>query len=110
MINKNNLPKVVFHSLRHSSTTYKLKLNHGDIKATQGDTGHAQANMVTEVYGHILDEDRKINAQKFDDTFYTMQGNGVDRKRKKELNIDSLVDALKNEPELLNQLLSARKQ
>lgn len=24
------LPKVVFHSLRHSSTTYKLKLNHGD--------------------------------------------------------------------------------
>ena len=29
-----NLPDVVFHSLRHSSTTYKLKLNHGDIKAT----------------------------------------------------------------------------
>ena len=26
-----NLPNVVFHSLRHSSTTYKLKLNHGDI-------------------------------------------------------------------------------
>lgn len=26
------LPKVVFHSLRHSSTTYKLKLNHGDLK------------------------------------------------------------------------------
>lgn len=39
---KVNLPKVVFHSLRHSSTTYKLKLNHGDLKATQGDTGHAQ--------------------------------------------------------------------
>ena len=36
------LPKVVFHSLRHSSTTYKLKLNHGDLKATQGDTGHAE--------------------------------------------------------------------
>ena len=29
------LPNVVFHSLRHSSTTYKLKLNHGDLKATQ---------------------------------------------------------------------------
>lgn len=36
-----NLPNVVFHSLRHSSTTYKLKLNHGDLKATQGDTGHS---------------------------------------------------------------------
>ena len=64
------LPNVVFHSLRHSSTTYKLKLNHGDIKATQGDTGHAQASMVTELYSHILDEDRKINAQKFEAAFY----------------------------------------
>ena len=44
------LPDVVFHSLRHSSTTYKLKLNHGDIKATQGDTRHSQADMVTKVY------------------------------------------------------------
>ena len=35
------LPKVVFHSLRRSSTTYKLKLNNGDLKAAQGDTGHA---------------------------------------------------------------------
>lgn len=61
---------MVFHSLRHSSTTYKLKLNHGDIKATQGDTGHAQAQMVTEVYAHILDEERKINAQKFEIAFY----------------------------------------
>lgn len=30
---KAGLPNVVFHSLRHSSTTYKLKLNHGDLKA-----------------------------------------------------------------------------
>ena len=64
------LPKVVFHSLRHSSTTYKLKLNHGDLKATQGDTGHAQVDMITQVYAHILDEDRKVNAQKFEDSFY----------------------------------------
>ena len=56
--------------MRHSSTTYMLKLNHGDIKAAQGDTGHAQASMVTEVYAHILDEERKINAQKFEVAFY----------------------------------------
>ena len=67
---KAGLPKVVFHSLRHSSTTYKLKLNHGDLKATQGDTGHAQIDMITSVYAHILDEDRKINAQKFESAFY----------------------------------------
>ena len=64
---KAGLPRVVFHSLRHSSTTYKLKLNHGDLKATQGDTGHAQIDMITSVYAHILDEDRKVNAQKFEE-------------------------------------------
>ena len=64
------LPKVVFHSLRHSSTTYKLKLNHGDLKATQGDTGHAEIDMITSIYAHILDEDRKVNAQKFETAFY----------------------------------------
>ena len=67
---KLNLPNVVFHSLRHSSTTYKLKLNKGDIKATQGDTGHAQIDMITDVYAHILDEDRKVNAQRFEEAFY----------------------------------------
>ena len=41
------LPRVVFHSLRHSSTTYKLKYNGGDLKATQGDTGHAELDMIT---------------------------------------------------------------
>ncbi len=54
---------MVFHSLRHTSVTYKLKLSGGDIKAVQDDSGHAQADMVTEVYGHILDEDRKKNAR-----------------------------------------------
>lgn len=66
-----DLPDVCFHSLRHSSTTYKLKLNQGDLKATQGDTGHAEIDMITKVYAHILDEDRKINAQKFEAAFYS---------------------------------------
>lgn len=70
LIKENNLPKVVFHSLRHSSITYKLKLNGGDIKAVQGDSGHAQAKMVTDQYSHILDDDRKRNAQLFENAFY----------------------------------------
>ena len=64
------LPDVVFHSLRHTSVTYKLKLSGGDIKAVQGDSGHAQADMVTEVYGHILDEDRRKNAELMENAFY----------------------------------------
>lgn len=62
LIKDNDLPPVVFHSFRHSSITYKLKLNGGDIKAVQGDSGHSQVKMVTDVYSHILDEDRKANA------------------------------------------------
>lgn len=37
-INENNFRPVVFHSLRHSSTSLKLKLSRGNIKAVQGDT------------------------------------------------------------------------
>ena len=70
LIVDNDLPHVVFHSLRHSSITYKLKLNGGDIKAVQGDSGHAQAKMVTDQYSHILDDDRRVNAQRLEDAFY----------------------------------------
>lgn len=71
LIEENNLPKVVFHSLRHTSTTYKLKLSGGDIKAVQGDTGHAQATMVTERYAHIIDDDRRLNAERMEKAFYS---------------------------------------
>ncbi|MCI9265036.1 MAG: site-specific integrase [Oscillospiraceae bacterium] len=71
LIQDNDLPPVVFHSLRHSSTTYKLKLSGGDIKAVQGDTGHAQATMVTERYAHILDDDRQKNAERLEKAFYS---------------------------------------
>ena len=70
MIEEHNLPPVVFHSLRHSSVTYKLKLNGGDIKAVQGDSGHSRVDMVTDVYSHIIDEDRRRNAELFEEAFY----------------------------------------
>ena len=50
---------------------YKLKLNGGDIKAVQGDSGHAQSKMVTDLYSHILDDDRRQNAQLFEEAFYS---------------------------------------
>ena len=70
LIEENDLPDVVFHSFRHTSVTYKLKLSGGDIKSVQGDSGHAQVNMVTDVYSHIIDEDRKKNAELFEEAFY----------------------------------------
>ena len=115
------LPDVVFHSLRHSSTTYKLKLNHGNIKATQGDTGHAQADMVTDLYAHILDEDRKINAQRFEVAFYA---NPDMRKVEREIveqakpqpqpqtaavDLQQLFAQLQQNPEVLGQLAAMLK-
>ena len=49
---------------------HKLKLNGGDIKAVQGDSGHSQVDMVTDVYSHIIDEDRRRNAELFEEVFY----------------------------------------
>ena len=72
LITEHDLPKVVFHSLRHSSITYKLKLNGGDMKSVQGDSGHAQVKMVADVYSHIIDEDRRLNAQRFEEAFYSV--------------------------------------
>ena len=105
------LPKVVFHSLRHSSTTYKLKLNHGDLKATQGDTGHAEIDMITSIYAHILDEDRKVNAQKFETAFYAKLDlrnvRPPEEPAKSEpatLDLESLVEQLQKSPELASAL------
>ena len=70
LIQKNNLPPVVFHSLRHCSTTVKLQISGGNIKAVQGDTGHAQARMVTDLYAHTNTEDRRRLAQKMEQDFF----------------------------------------
>ena len=110
---KAGLPYVVFHSLRHSSTTYKLKLNHGDLKATQGDTGHSQIDMITDVYAHILDEDRKINAQKFEATFYAKNGGNplrnVNPPEENNPELNNLISALQQSPELVAILTQAIK-
>lgn len=71
LIDDNDLPRVVFHSFRHSSITYKLKLSGGDIKSVQGDSGHSQVKMVTDHYSHIIEDDRRLNAQLFENTFYS---------------------------------------
>ena len=105
---KANLPNVVFHYLRHSSTTYKLKLNYGDLKATQGDTGHAQLDMITDIYAHILDEDRKVNAQKFEAAFYGTRDlrdvRAPEEPKQQSVDRASLIEQLQKNPELANTL------
>lgn len=44
------------------------------MKSVQGDSGHARMDMVADVYSHIIDEDRRYNAQKFEEQFYNAKG------------------------------------
>ena len=81
-----------------------LKLNGGDIKAVQGDSGHAQADMVTEVYSHIIDEDRRRNATLLEDSFYNRKNLNPqihDTEKRTMMEVPEGVDA-----ELLAKVLS----
>lgn len=69
-----NLPDITSHGLRHSSITLKLRLTGGDIKAVQGDSGHAQAKMVTDLYAHIVDEDRRKTAELLEENLFKKKG------------------------------------
>lgn len=78
------------------------------MKATQGDTGHAQVDMITRIYAHILDEDRKVNAQKFEAAFY---GNPDLRNVKppkeqpqQKVDVQAMLQQLEQSPELLAAL------
>lgn len=108
LIEENGLPKVVFHSLRHSSITYKLKLNGGDVKSVQGDSGHAQAKMVTDQYSHILDDDRVKNAEFFEEAFYSGKEESERKNEAKETSPSgdeaAMIAKLLSNPETANLL------
>ena len=105
LIEKNNLRPVVFHSLRHCSTSLKLKLSHGNIKAVQGDTDHAEARMVTDTYAHGFDADRKLIAQEMDSGFFAKVGAGAPVPQPDEASITMLRELIKSNPNLLAELL-----
>ena len=105
LIEEKSLRPVVFHSLRHSSTSLKLKLSKGNIKAVQGDTGHAEARMVTDTYAHSFDDDRKLIAKEMDSGFFakvddTSENTNIDSSTLAQLKL-----LIKQHPELLNELL-----
>lgn len=97
---------MVFHSLRHSSTSLKLKLSKGNIKAVQGDTGHSEARMVTDTYAHSFDLDRKLIAKEMDSEFFSKI-----ESKSKNLELDNETIAkikllLEQKPELIDDLIN----
>ena len=59
----------------------------------QGDTGHVEAEMVTDDYSEIVDEDRRLNSQKMEDDFY---------KDSTEEKVDNSTEMLLNALKILN--------
>ena len=89
------------------------------MKSVQGDSGHAQLDMITDVYSHIIDEDRRYNAQRFEEQFYNTKG--LNLKENKEVPVPEFnalvenvkksaykekVDDKQSEQELLTKLLN----
>jgi integrase len=103
-IASNGLPDVVFHSLRHLSTTVKLILSHGDVKAVQGDTGHKDSKMVTETYAHVLDENRKKNARLFEESFYGDDSASKENTKNSDAALTQLLAQCLENPETLAKL------
>jgi len=65
-----DLPEIVFHGLRHASTTYKLEISEGDVKSVQQHTGHASGKMVFDKYGHFMDKSEQRLADRVERDFY----------------------------------------
>jgi integrase len=103
LIRENDLPPVVFHSLRHLSTSMKLKYSGGDIKAVQGDTGHSQASMVTQVYSHTFDENRRRVANIMENSFFNPAKKEQPPGKEKS---EQLLSLLAKSPELTDVLLA----
>lgn len=106
LIKKHGFVPVVFHSLRHSSTSLKLKLSRGNIKAVQGDTGHAEARMVTDTYAHSFDADRKLIAHEMDSGFFSKVGTASEQQPLDTGAKEQLKALLRQHPELLAELLA----
>lgn len=98
------LKTVVFHSFRHSSTSLKLKIGGGDIKSVQGDTGHAQASMVTDVYSHIATEDRKRLAIGIDPFFSNLKEHKAGEIQESD-NTNKILSLIRDNPEKAEKLL-----
>ena len=102
-------PRIIFHGLRHSSATYQLMISGGDIKAVQGTTGHASADMLVNTYAHIQQSSRIELGKKFESGFYakpdTSSPQAVPAADEPTISMTALLELLKDaDPEMKAKL------
>ena len=100
--------RFVFHGLRHSSATYQLMISGGDVKAVQGTTGHASANLLVNTYAHIQQDSRKKLGKKFEEGFYkpgTIPVQAAPVEAEPTISVSALLELLKDaDPSVKAQL------
>ena len=97
----------MFHSLRHTSTSVKLRLSKGDLKAVQGDGGWNSPDMVTKRYAHILDKDRRRLADEMEQSFYKSKTKKPAPAATPALDMQAVISLINNNPELLKKALES---
>ena len=83
-----------------SVATYQLMLSGGDVKAIQGTTGHATADMLVNTYAHIQQSSRVELGRKFEEGFYAKQESpgpqAVPAADEPTISMTALLELLKN--------------
>jgi len=99
----NNLgfPELTFHEIRHSSSTYKLRISGGDTKSVQGDTGHSKADTLINTYSHIEDPRRMHLSHTIEEDFYGTPAKPI------VTAATDIVELIKSNPEIRQKALSA---
>ena len=104
------LEELVFHELRHSSSTYKMNLSQGDFKSVQGDTGIATPIVLMNTYTHIEDERRKALTNVIQTDFYDIPASAAANKPSAVANermVKEIVEQFATNPALLQSVLTA---
>lgn len=78
LVQEHGLRPVDPYSLRHSGSTIKLLMSH-DIKAVQGDMGHASSKLLLDTYAAVVDGEREKLAADMESHLY-----GSDEPKKKK--------------------------
>ena len=102
-----NEPDIAFHSARHTSASTKLVLSGGDLKAVQGDGGWNMSDMVTKHYAHILDENRRMIADKMETEFYGKNREKNEPQESQPTQVETLLKLVQDNPDLLQELLQS---
>jgi len=99
---ENMMDEIVFHSVRAASATKKLAISGGNIKAVMKAGGWAEPDMVIR-YSKAYDEDQTNIVQQMEEDYLGNEsGVGIPDK-------EVLLQFITEHPELLNELLAARK-